>query len=369
MEFFEMRSKFIKIIKAKIKEGDLLWFPKNAVRMASVVASAYLKKNIVGPVNVTFVPSWRCNSFCKMCEVTGRSSTEEMDIDEFKRITDELADMGASVFSFMGGEPFMREDILEMISYVKSKHLITQVSTNGIILSDKNLARKLIETDCDIITLSLDCNDPIKYRQIRGVDKFNEAVEGIKNTVYFRNLLKKNIAITINFILMNENIDDAMEIIKFIKSMNVDLVATYPVVEYGNIKNYRSKEFDAKLVDLFRKFKKLKGRNKILDISTEYLDYMIERITNKRLRVKCFSPISDINIDPLGNVFPCMYLLAEDNAIGNIRGKSIKEFWYSKEYAQIRMQLANCNQCDAFCSVEPALFFNKFWFRSNTGKS
>ncbi|KQC07027.1 MAG: hypothetical protein APR62_07220 [Smithella sp. SDB] len=363
-----MRSKFLKILKAKIREGNFLWFPQNAVRMAGVIASAYLQKNIVGPVNVTFVPSWRCNSFCKMCEVTRRSSTEEMDIDEFKRIIDELADLGASVFSFMGGEPFMREDILEMISYVKSKHLITQVSTNGILLSDKNLARKLIETDCDIITLSLDCKDPVTYRQIRGVDKFNEAVEGIRKTVYFRNLLKKNIAITVNFILMNENIDDAMEIIDFIKSMNVDLVATYPVVEYGNIKNYRGKEFDAKLVDLFRKLKKLKDRNKILDISTEYLDYMIERITNKRLRIKCFSPISDISIDPLGNVFPCMYLLAEEKAIGNIRGKSIKEFWYSEKYAQIRRQLANCNQCDAFCSVEPALFFNKFWFRSDIGK-
>jgi len=78
-----------------------------------------------------------------------------------------------------------------MISYVKSKRLITQVSTNGIILSDKNLARKLIETNCDIITLSLDCMDPLTYKQIRGVDKFNEAVEGIKNIVYFRNLLKR----------------------------------------------------------------------------------------------------------------------------------------------------------------------------------
>lgn len=364
-----MRSKFLKILKSRIRAGDLLWFPRNAIRMAGVMASAYLEKNIVGPINVTVVPSWRCNSSCKMCKLGVSPSTEEMDIDEFKRITDELADMGASVFSFMGGEPFMREDILEMISYVKSKHLITQVSTNGIILSNKDIARKLIETDCDIITLSMDCMDPATYTKIRGVDKFNEAAEGIKNTVYFRNLLKKNIAVTVNFILMDENIDDAMEIIKFIKSMNVDLVATYPVVEYGNIKNYRSKEFDAKLVDLFRKFKSLKNRNKILDISTEYLDYMIERITNNRLRVKCFSPISDINIDPSGNVFPCMYFLAEEKAIGNIHGKSIKEFWYSEKYAQIRRQLANCNQCEAFCSVEPALFFNKFWFRSDTGKS
>lgn len=346
-----------------------MWFPQNAVRMAGVIASAYLKKNIVGPVNVTFVPSWRCNSLCKMCDVTRRSSTEEMDIDEFKRITDELADMGASVFSFMGGEPFMREDILEMISYVKSKHLITQVSTNGIMLSNKDIARKLIETDCDIVTLSLDCKDPVTYRQIRGVDKFNEAIEGITNTVHLRNSLKKNITITVNFVLMNENIDDAMEIIKFIKNMHVDLVATYPVVEYGNIKNYQNKEFDAKLVDLFRKFKKLKNRNKILDMSTEYLDYMIEKITDKRLRVKCFSPISDINIDPFGNVFPCMYLLAEDKAIGNIRGTSIKEFWYSKKYAQIRRRLADCNQCDALCSIEPALFFNKIWFKSHTGKT
>jgi MoaA/NifB/PqqE/SkfB family radical SAM enzyme len=263
----------------------------------------------------------------------------------------------------------MREDIFEMISYVKSKHLITQISTNGIILSDKNLARRLIETNCDIITFSLDCMDSVTYKQIRGVDKFNEAIEGIKNTIYFRNLLKMHIAINVNFILMDENIDAAMEIIKFIKSMDVDLVTSYPVAEFGNLKNYQSKEFNAKLVDLFRKFKKIKDRNKILDISTEYLDYMIERITNKRPRVKCFAPISDINIDPFGNVFPCIYFLGKDNAIGNIRGKSIKEFWYGKKYAEMRKQLADCDQCDTLCHVEPALFFNKFCLKSNTKKA
>jgi MoaA/NifB/PqqE/SkfB family radical SAM enzyme len=364
-----MRSKFLKILKAKIREGDLLWFPENAVRMAGVIASAYLNKNIVGPVNVTVAPSWRCNSFCKMCELAKRPSAGEMDINEFKRMVDELADIGASVFSFFGGEPFVREDIFEMISYVKSKHLITQISTNGIMLSDKNLARRLMETNCDIITFSLDCMDSETYKRIRGVDKFNETIEGIKNTIHFRNLLRKHSAINVNYVLMDENIDNAMEIIKFIKSLNVDLVTSYPIAEFGNLKNYQSKEFDAKLVDLFRKFKKVKGRNKILDISPEYLDYMIERITNKRPRVKCFAPISDINIDPFGNVFPCMYFLGKGKAVGNIRGKSIKEFWYGKRYAELRKELAYCDKCDALCHVEPALFFNKFWFKSNTKKA
>ena len=92
---------------------------------------------------------------------------------------------------------------------------------------------------------------------------------------------------------------------------------------------------------------------------------MIERITNKRPRVKCFAPISDINIDPSGNVFPCMYFWGQEKIIGNIKGKSIKDFWYGKKYAAIRKELANCDQCDALCHVEPALFFNKFWFKSN----
>jgi len=346
-----------------------LWFPRNAFRMAGVIASAYLEKNIVGPINVTVVPSWRCNSSCKMCKLGVSPLAEEMDIFEFKRIVDELADMGASVFTIFGGEPFMKQDILEMISYVKSKHLITQVSTNGIILSDKHLARELIETNCDIVTFSLDCKDSATYKCIRGVDKFSEVVEGIKNTVYFRDMLKKPASVNANFVLMDENIDDTLEIIKFIKSLGVDLVTAYPVVESGNLKNCQSQEFDAKLVDLFQKFKTMKNRHKILDISTGYLDYVIEKITNKRPRVKCFAPISDINIDPSGNVFPCIYLLAKEDAVGNIRGKSIKEFWYSKKYSDARKQLENCSTCDALCYVEPALFFNKFWFKGNTGKA
>ena len=364
-----MRSKYLKILKEKIREGDLLWFPKNAVRMAGVIASAYLKKNVVGPVNVIIVPSWRCNSLCKMCDLAKKPSAGEMDINEFKRIVDELSDIGAAVFSFFGGEPFMREDILEMISYVRSKHLITQISTNGIILSDKKLARKLVETNCDIITFSLDCMDSVTYKRIRGVDKFNETIEGIQNTIYFRDLLKKQTAINVNFVVMDENIDDAMEIIKFIKSLGIDLVTSYPIVELGYLKNYQSNEFNTKLVDLFKELKKIKDRNNILDISIDYLDYIIKRITDKRPRVKCFAPISDIHIDPFGNVFPCIHFLGKEKAVGNINGKSIREFWYGKNYAALRKKLANCDQCDYMCHVEPALFFNKFWFKSNTKKA
>ena len=357
-----MRTKYAKILKAKLKEGDPFWFARTAAKMGGVLASAYLNKSVVGPVNVILAPSWRCNSRCKMCDLSLRSSKGEMNLAEFKRIVDQVKELGGSVFSFLGGEPFVRKDMLEMIRYVKSRKLITQVTTNAIALADKELARKLIETDVDILTFSLDCMDPVTYKTIRGVDQFKNAIRGIKNMVYYRNHLKKNTRLNVNLVILDENIDNIMKIIRFIKGLGIDLITPYPVTELGALKNEQSSKFNTKLVELFRRLKKLKGRESVLDLSEDYMDYVINRITKKAKRIKCFAPFSDIHIDPFGNVFPCIYFLGRNEAVGSIRDMPLKELWYSKKYNKLRKNLANCEKCDAMCHLEPAFLFNKFWF-------
>jgi radical SAM protein with 4Fe4S-binding SPASM domain len=61
-------------------------------------------------------------------------------------------------------------------------------------------------------------------------------------------------------------------------------------------------------------------------------------------------------------VFPCIYFLGKNQAVGNIRETPIRELWFSGKYNRLRKSLANCEKCDAMCHLEPAFLFNRFWF-------
>ena len=50
---------------------------------------------------------------------------------------DDLADYGAPVILFSGGEPLMRHDLLELIGYAKKKGLRAVISTNGTLITKR----------------------------------------------------------------------------------------------------------------------------------------------------------------------------------------------------------------------------------------
>ena len=54
----------------------------------------------------------------------------EPNTDEWKRIIDELVQLGVVTLTFSGGEPFIRKDLFELAWYAKDQGLITMVVTN-----------------------------------------------------------------------------------------------------------------------------------------------------------------------------------------------------------------------------------------------
>ena len=51
--------------------------------------------------------------------------------DQAKAIIDDLAAFGAPVMLFSGGEPLVREDLVELAKYATSKNMRAVISTNG----------------------------------------------------------------------------------------------------------------------------------------------------------------------------------------------------------------------------------------------
>ena len=81
------------------------------------------------PFYVELLVSAKCNSRCVMCNVwkLAKKNPEVLDYElstsEIKNLLRELSEIGTKRVFISGGEPLLREDIVEIIEYAKKEKL------------------------------------------------------------------------------------------------------------------------------------------------------------------------------------------------------------------------------------------------------
>jgi radical SAM protein with 4Fe4S-binding SPASM domain len=94
------------------------------------------------PVNGTIEVSHRCPLQCQHCynnlpmnDFVARA--RELTLDDYKKLLDELADLGCLWLLFSGGEIFARRDFLDIYAYAKRKGFLITLFTNGTMITEK----------------------------------------------------------------------------------------------------------------------------------------------------------------------------------------------------------------------------------------
>ena len=122
---------------------------KLPMSMSSAEQSYTEKAGMVA--SVMFELTYRCSEMCIHCynigatrndeEESHRADTQELTLDEYKRVIDELYDLGLFKVCFSGGDPFSNANAWGLIDYVYNKEIAFDVFTNGQLLTDyKRLA-------------------------------------------------------------------------------------------------------------------------------------------------------------------------------------------------------------------------------------
>ena len=93
-------------------------------------------------ISCTFELTYKCNLRCIHCFNEGLKISE-LNFRQVCRIIDKLLDQGCLYFLFTGGEPFLREDFLDIYLYTKRKGGIITIYTNGTLID--NSALKIFE--------------------------------------------------------------------------------------------------------------------------------------------------------------------------------------------------------------------------------
>jgi MoaA/NifB/PqqE/SkfB family radical SAM enzyme len=84
------------------------------------------------PTTILMSPTMRCNLTCDGCYAAEYSPDQDLDRALLQKIVDEGNDMGVYLFTMLGGEPFMYDELLDFAA--ENKDAYFQVFTNGTLL-------------------------------------------------------------------------------------------------------------------------------------------------------------------------------------------------------------------------------------------
>ncbi len=103
------------------------------------------------PLVVGWAITDQCNRKCAYCAIWRRPE-RDLPLEQVTAIIDDLAEAGALRISFTGGEPLLRQDMGDIISYAHEKGIETKMNSNGSLVKEKIDALRHL----DLLTLSLD---------------------------------------------------------------------------------------------------------------------------------------------------------------------------------------------------------------------
>ena len=165
-----------KLYCGTVEPSDALRYGRESGKLPSHLLQFSSDKKPVVVWNVTRT----CNLKCVHCYAHARDEkfSGELTTAEGKAVLDDLADFGAPVVLFSGGEPLMRPDLIELAGYAVSKGMRAVISTNGTLITPA-VAKELKEIGLSYVGISLDGLDEVndRFRGVKGA--FRKAMEGI----------------------------------------------------------------------------------------------------------------------------------------------------------------------------------------------
>lgn len=274
-------------------------------RFLIFLCSSWLKKNI--PPFITIAPTYRCPCRCEHCGINASEidhSYYEMDTDQIKSVIGQSKQLGVLQVTFTGGEPLLREDIVELVQYSHKAGLLTRINTSGVLL-DRSLVSKLKKAGLTQCAVSIDDADAETHDQLRGVEgAFQKALEGIKT------LKKFGILCQINTYTSKRNVTSGLErIIQLGRKLGVLAVYFIFPTAIGRWEG----NFDVAL----------NQKEKAMVRSLQETTFVHLELATIHTLCGIFKKMI-LFVSPEGNVTPCPFV---SYSMGNIKDFRLKNFW------------------------------------------
>lgn len=271
---------------------------------------------------------------------SGLRSSLELSTEEAKALLDEIKKAGFKIMIFSGGEPLMRDDLVELVTYATSLGLRPVLGSNGTLLTPQ-LALDLKKAGAMGIGISLDSLDAGKHDKLRQYQgAWKEAVDGMDIC------RKTELPFQIHTTVMDWNKSELESLTDFAieqKAVAHHFFFLVPTGRGANIENtsLRAAEYESVITRIMKKQKEVSIELKPT-CAPQFMRIAAELDVKTRFRRGCLAGTSYCIISPTGKVQPCAYMNIE---IGDVRQTPFSEIWQMSPVFQTLRSMEYSGYC------------------------
>jgi pyrroloquinoline quinone biosynthesis protein E len=161
--------------------------------------------------------TYRCPLRCVYCSnpVDFYRARDELSTDEWCRVFSQAAELGVMQLHLSGGEPVLRDDLLELIEHASANDLYTNLITGGTLLDEEKL-RRFREEGLDHIQLSIQGAARESAEMIAGVRSHRKKLD------VARLIRQVGFPLTLNVVIHRLNIAEVPELITIALELEAD---------------------------------------------------------------------------------------------------------------------------------------------------
>ena len=263
--------------------------------------------DMITPKVMVFFVTNKCNASCTHCFNWKADRSDELSLDEIKKIDFSFLDS----ISITGGEPTLREDLVEICSHIASTNEFT-LNTNSILTEQIEKVISAVGSKKINVNISLDGTAEI-HDSIRGVKCFDSAI----NTI--RLCGKMNVDVTIVTTISRYNLDNIPSLMEYLtkngivrkkgdivfniaRGLNHVFAVDSSMAFYHNPRDDKTVLSLDELKSVYAKIKKfMVNQNKVV------WQYSIEILSNHKKILPCFAGTREMILHSNGDVSACEY--------------------------------------------------------------
>ena len=312
---------------------------------SGVEINAPYSQHPTAPYRMDLALTYRCNNDCPHCYNARLRTYPELETSDWKKIIDELWSLSIPHLIFTGGEPTLRDDLVELIAYAEEKGQITGLNTNARKLSDPLFTQQLVDAGLDHIQITVESHDPLIHDDmVNHKGAWKQTISGLKNA------LASSLFVMTNTTMLKNNQSSISDTLDFLSDLGVPTIGLNALIYSGRGKDVGtglSEEELEPLLNIAKNKTAISGQKLVWYTPTLYCNF---NPLEMDLGIKgCTAALYNMCVEPDGGVIPCQSYYHQ---LGHILNDSWISIWEHDLALKLRQRAYVPDECQTCSLVE-----------------
>lgn len=305
--------------------------------------------HLIGPLTLHLELTDSCNLRCRHCSAGQLPRNEPMlTLEELEGLFKSMKRIGTFRLGLTGGEPLLRDDLMEIIDLAVKYRLSPCLTTNGLLLTE-GIAEELGKRELVWLNISLEGATPQTHDYIRGKGTFNQVLENVA-------MASKYCRFSLAFTLMKTNYHESRACARLAKQVGAEAAVFRPIYPIGTASQHS--ELMLSFSEYLEALDDLAALEKV--INTSNVQFCNNHPWGPQTRIDSHSIVFSnfgcgagnlvCSVSVSGEVSPCSYLTSSYIA-GNIKEEPLEHIWSNNPvFKNIRSLKHNnfCKKCKSY---------------------